>query len=931
MAGLSGCLRVQNQHCSGMATGPPDAVVDQEPVEENPGKKKSKFQAFKSFFVKKKRKESGSGAGDTSLKSSQSSDHVSGPDTTLVHADKDSQSGSKINLALKALSHDSVFVSDSPSSQDIVHDKVKSLQLQLKQSITHGSRLPRTDDDTGTLSEDDGLPCSPMEFPVLGGSAHQMCEAVYPEIPVDFSQPASASACLDSSMARHRINIKNKACTKRRPATREKWSRDGENTQTEVEREEEGEKVRLEEKGDESAEDLIQIPDQDSRPEFPAQPQIAEGQATSLSSYSSDGEEYVQQAKILPSRLSDSCEASTLLTIPAGNVLLEQSSKTCLEETGSLLQEVLSSLTSGLVLRPEGVLLEMEVDNGEVDRVVDETDEDQAESQREDDMSESETCRCSTPLHHPEKEPVCCHQTHTGLEKEEQLTYDLRTDQMEEDEKEDERTNAEMEENGRFMEEDNGERKVEGEPGEDEDEDFLFTFVSHVPDIQESVDQEIQPKCVEQLKKEQESSIRMGEEMFGVEMEMQEPNDVETKDTDDCIDQQSLPYFSNLHVTEEPTSWQKSSTVSIQQLDDLRGSEEDITQFKVFTIHQEHSTPPQVHFGPEENISQFDLINLHKENLEHLEVAVVRSEDLPDSDEELIQPDVLNTPRLLTEPEEDIIQSKTENRATDRQDFASLACAESTTVVLHSDSIPTIQEPEEQETGQIRFTIASAWQRTANGGSTKEPSSSENVSVSPPKHTVEKAETLTPVRPECLFSPVRTLSTPILLPPTGRSSASEEPNPENLFGIRLRKTPVRFRQGSDTDVRPDDLQHGPASESDITRSGLVKPDRNLGQAPHPSPESAGWISLARRKQKVFKENSLEEPLLGKSLTEDNVRRTHSLPLFTSQVSKDQTRPLDSPVKVTCSVAVVQPQDEPPWLALAKKKAKAWSEMAQIVQ
>uniref|UniRef100_A0AAY4CZL1 DUF4592 domain-containing protein n=1 Tax=Denticeps clupeoides TaxID=299321 RepID=A0AAY4CZL1_9TELE len=649
-----------------MATGPPDAVVDQEPVEENPGKKKSKFQAFKSFFVKKKRKESGSGAGDTSLKSSQSSDHVSGPDTTLVHADKDSQSGSKINLALKALSHDSVFVSDSPSSQDIVHDKVKSLQLQLKQSITHGSRLPRTDDDTGTLSEDDGLPCSPMEFPVLGGSRAcplnsrvslegqefvpvQMCEAVYPEIPVDFSQPASASACLDSSMARHRINIKNKACTKRRPAT-----------------------VRARLNIADYAEDLIQIPDQDSRPEFPAQPQIAEGQATSLSSYSSDGEEYVQQAKILPSRLSDSCEASTLLTIPAGNVLLEQSSKTCLEETGSLLQEVLSSLTSGLVLRPEGVLLEMEV---------------------------------------------------------------------------------------------------------------CWYWI-----------------------------LQVGTEL---------------KD-------------------------------------------------------------------------QFII-----------EVVLIEM--------------------LLTEPEEDIIQSKTENRATDRQDFASLACAESTTVVLHSDSIPTIQEPEEQETGQIRFTIASAWQRTANGGSTKEPSSSENVSVSPPKHTVEKAETLTPVRPECLFSPVRTLSTPILLPPTGRSSASEEPNPENLFGIRLRKTPVRFRQGSDTDVRPDDLQHGPASESDITRSGLVKPDRNLGQAPHPSPESAGWISLARRKQKVFKENSLEEPLLGKSLTEVGLYRLPRHLHISPPREEQHVEVCHVSSTVTCSVAVVQPQDEPPWLALAKKKAKAWSEMAQIVQ
>uniref|UniRef100_A0A672ZYT9 DUF4592 domain-containing protein n=1 Tax=Sphaeramia orbicularis TaxID=375764 RepID=A0A672ZYT9_9TELE len=164
---------------------------------------------------------------------------------------------SKISLGSKALSHDSVFVSDSSeanealgASQDSIHGKVKSLQLQLKQAIRLGSPpslmcVKRTE-DMGTMSEDDGLPCSPPEYTthtalVTHTHTHthtfrtimKLCvplssqlscaassRAVSPlvVVPGDFSQPASPFACLDNSAAKHKLGLRHKACNKRKPA-----------------------------------------------------------------------------------------------------------------------------------------------------------------------------------------------------------------------------------------------------------------------------------------------------------------------------------------------------------------------------------------------------------------------------------------------------------------------------------------------------------------------------------------------------------------------------------------------------------------------------------------------------------------------------------------------------------------------------------------
>ncbi|KAM6952267.1 uncharacterized protein PEZ65_010957 isoform 2-T2 [Lycodopsis pacificus] len=234
-----------------MASGPPDVMADQEPaevVEECSGKKKSKFQTFKKFFARKKRKEPPAAGADAGLKASRSSDNVSktSQNNTLTRSEKGS--GSKISLGSKALSHDSIFVSDSSeanealgASHDSIHGKVKSLQLQLRQAIRLGSppslMCVKKTDDAGAMSEDDGLPCSPLEYTTLhtvtaqrnssisleGSDSDQLsCAAssgvVSPlVVPGDFSQPASPFGCLDNSAAKHKLGLRHKAGNRRKP------------------------------------------------------------------------------------------------------------------------------------------------------------------------------------------------------------------------------------------------------------------------------------------------------------------------------------------------------------------------------------------------------------------------------------------------------------------------------------------------------------------------------------------------------------------------------------------------------------------------------------------------------------------------------------------------------------------------------------------
>ncbi|XP_068268084.1 acrosomal protein KIAA1210 homolog isoform X2 [Nyctibius grandis] len=251
-----------------MATGPTEVTQSPETgetVEECTGKKKSKFQTFKNFFAKKKRKEPLPPRGESNLKPSQSSSDVSISvlDTTALHSPK--EAGPKASMGNKALSHDSVFIFESAPgnvagdmlSQENISGRVKTLQLQLQQTIRLGSPplviTGKKLEDAGAVSEDDGLPRSPPEIstlhevltdspskssnPVqrhsslsLGGTDSEdeqipsgaSSRPISPSssailgapgsrgsnfLPVDFTIPASPLGCLDTSAARHRIAI----------------------------------------------------------------------------------------------------------------------------------------------------------------------------------------------------------------------------------------------------------------------------------------------------------------------------------------------------------------------------------------------------------------------------------------------------------------------------------------------------------------------------------------------------------------------------------------------------------------------------------------------------------------------------------------------------------------------------------------------------
>ncbi|XP_062917213.1 CRACD-like protein isoform X1 [Mobula hypostoma] len=261
MAGLYCCLRGGSRDHI-MATALPDTRQTSEMEELNDeysGKKKSKFKTFKNFFTKKKRKVTAAPKRENNLKPSQSSTDVSTAEPS--EAQPDSETGSQSNIGSRAFSHDSIFIpelsiSESVSvrgaSQENVAGRVKALQLQLEQNIrlsSPGMMIPSVkNEDAGTMSEDDGLPRSPPEMSSLhavlrcstpkcavlaerhnslslGGTESEDEELISlmpssrplsplvlmttscDSLPVDFSSPASSHVCLNNTAAKHKIAV----------------------------------------------------------------------------------------------------------------------------------------------------------------------------------------------------------------------------------------------------------------------------------------------------------------------------------------------------------------------------------------------------------------------------------------------------------------------------------------------------------------------------------------------------------------------------------------------------------------------------------------------------------------------------------------------------------------------------------------------------
>ncbi|XP_036454864.1 mucin-17 isoform X2 [Colossoma macropomum] len=248
-----------------------EATGDQEGgnSEDLTGKKKPKLQILKSrLFGKMKRKEN-----EGVMKQSQSASDIMEGIRNL----EDNYNCSQSMLGSRALSHDSIFLSDQCQSdpepqrvlsQENIHGKIRALQMKLQQQNMHLGPPPlvlpiKRSEDPGGSSEDDGLPHSPPEilgipknmpykFLIpprnhsslsLGGTGSEEEEQaplqpsaqpvstrpisptpapVSPSVPgpgVDFSTPAQFIPCLDNSAARHRMSVKprnQRASTKSR-------------------------------------------------------------------------------------------------------------------------------------------------------------------------------------------------------------------------------------------------------------------------------------------------------------------------------------------------------------------------------------------------------------------------------------------------------------------------------------------------------------------------------------------------------------------------------------------------------------------------------------------------------------------------------------------------------------------------------------------
>ncbi|XP_057205437.1 capping protein-inhibiting regulator of actin dynamics isoform X2 [Triplophysa rosa] len=951
---------VQLSDCDIMASGSPDATGASdasEAAEECSGKKKSKFQTFKNFFVKKKIKESPPPLGEGMLNDSQSSDDVT-KEPPMVQTIKHDELGSKINMGNKAMSHDSVFVSDSPlsenndalgASQDSIHGKVKSLQLQLKQAIRLGSPpafiYARKAEDAGAFSDDDGLPCSPSEYfslhTVLATPPHTVADLTQSSsclsmeasdsdddqmsyesssrpstpqgpVPADFSLPASSISCLDSTAARHRIAVKAKACARRKPVSMEMLQTKRRDLREKLLLRETEDKLRMVPSiVEEESEDSLMIQDSDkdeSKTASIASEHKDEELADSLKSSVSAGdsseeeervsdEDHVHKSEILESPWDTS---PVTLQLQADDFLLVTGCEVVPEEQGSLLEEVLSSLKSplvlGLALKHENAVLQSEVANVKTES---------AEAQLEENTNMDLLSRMITNEQVPQPDSLSdstvdsVEITEETLEKEESVELPKFASVS--------KCNVEKE-----LNKTENAKEVQGKTNfkeKLETTDMAEAFPVNVKEknhievlVEDNVELMIETKV-----EEKEGGL--------VLVELEKRNDADVEESQDIT---------------EPSKTDKDETPE---------------ELKVTDIENVAASDPTV--GDDAfNTSESSRLAL----VEVISPTVSHKLDAP-----ILHSPFFNTSACPLEKE---------------NEPSSLCVSVRPQEVLVTEQKEVLESPVERQITsaevQPRFTIAPAWQRSLVSGVAREqlqiisPSTEVTKACDEPPQTTEL---LTPAKEErSLSKPARTQSSPARIhsSPMRKETllVEEESTPDNPFGVRLRRTAVIRRYVMDGDSSPtrrsltgsERLEAVETPEVEQHESKPITPKKpdlhdtvmSVRKVPEPVVRISGggieppsWISVARQKQRNFIENSPEE----------DFTRPASLPSLSTSITQEQLAQPCSTIKVFCSIEMVEKeskraaipsaaplaQDEPPWMALAKKKAKAWSEMPQIVQ
>ncbi|NXO14458.1 K1210 protein, partial [Oriolus oriolus] len=284
----------------------------------------------------------------------------------------------------------------------------------------------------------------------------------------------------------------------------------------------------------------------------------------------------------------------------------------------------------------------------------------------------------------------------------------------------------------------------------------------------------------------------------------------------------------------------------------------------------------------------------------------------------------------------------------------------------------------------VRFTIAPAWQRSLSGGSnSKEDSYSRSSPTSPIRPGFFEGMSKEHTRFDAVMQESAKTNSDrfdrdckdrdLYLNSFMEWADHETQNFENPFGIRLRRTSSLLKYQNESRVEPPKLIPSavpiasfasvredqklvgigklPPSLPVSTKSVVNKPDLLEDKNP-PKARSevvakkqnghkpSAWVSMAKLKQKGFQDHPLakEHNDDDKALTKvDQEEVEYQVMLHgckAGPISQEasvvpavekETRHSSNLPMTPCSPA------EPPWLSLAKKKAKAWSEMPQIVQ
>ncbi|NXP22010.1 K1210 protein, partial [Scytalopus superciliaris] len=284
----------------------------------------------------------------------------------------------------------------------------------------------------------------------------------------------------------------------------------------------------------------------------------------------------------------------------------------------------------------------------------------------------------------------------------------------------------------------------------------------------------------------------------------------------------------------------------------------------------------------------------------------------------------------------------------------------------------------------VRFTIAPAWQRSLSGGSSsKDDSYSRSSPTSPIRPEFFEGMTKEHMRFDVVTQETTKTNSYRLdgdckdrdlhLNSIMDWADHEAQNIENPFGVRLRRTSSLLKYQSESRVESPKLipstvpsaasasakedqkligtgkQHPglPVSTKSVVKKPDLLEDKNPPKArseevakKQNGPKPSAWVSMAKLKQKGFQDHPLakEHKVEDKALTKVDQEEVEYQVMFhgckveaISQeapvipaVEKEARHSSNLPM-TPCSPA------EPPWLSLAKKKAKAWSEMPQIVQ